>query len=212
MRPVRPHPRPSPPLNVLLLVRHGEATANVAGQLVGRSDVALTERGRQQAAALGPHLGPVRRLISSPLRRALDTARALGTGCEVEVDHRWIEVDYGELEGKRPGDLAPELWQEWRRSVSFRPPDGESLVEVGQRVFAACEELFAVEGTGARATDGHVVVVSHVSPIKAAVGWALGTGDEVAWRLHLGTGSLTRLAWGGAGPLLEQYNWTPAPP
>jgi broad specificity phosphatase PhoE len=80
---------------------------------------------------------------------------------------------------------------------------------VGARVRRACEELFA-DGAEARSEKGHVLVVSHVSPIKAAVAWALGTDDGLAWRLHLGTGSLTRIGWGGSGPLLEQYNWTPA--
>ena len=68
-------------------------------------------------------------------------------------------------------------------------------------------ELFARPGSGARA-DGDVVVVSHVSPIKAAVAWALGAGDDVAWRLHLSTASLTRVAWGVDGPVLHSFNDT----
>ena len=50
---------------------------------------------------------------------------------------------------------------------------------------------------------GDVVVVSHVSPIKAAVAWALGAGDDLAWRLHLSTASLTRVAWGVDRPVLH---------
>ena len=64
----------------------------------------------------------------------------------------------------------------------------------------ACEELLATEGAGARAGDGDVVVVSHVSPIKAAVAWALGSGDELAWRLHLSNGSITRVRVGSRRP------------
>ena len=71
----------------------------------------------------------------------------------------------------------------------------------------ACEELFARSGSGARGA-GHVVVVSHVSPIKAAVAWALGAGDDLAWRLHLSTASLTRLAWGADRPVLRSFNDT----
>ena len=197
---------------MLLLVRHGEATANAARQLLGRSDVPLTERGREQVAALRPHLGPVRRVISSPLRRALDTAEGLETGRPVEVDPRWIEVDYGVFEGRPLGQVPAEVWREWRRSPGFQPEGGESLADVGVRVRQACEELFAEDGAGARSEDNHVVVVSHVSPIKAAVAWALGTDDGLAWRLHLGTGSVTRIDWAGSGPLLEQYNWSPAGP
>jgi broad specificity phosphatase PhoE len=75
-------------------------------------------------------------------------------------------------------------------------------------VRSACEELFAVEGEGARAS-GAVVVVSHVSPIKAATCWALGLGDQGAWRLYLATASITRIAWGTDGPVLHRYNETP---
>jgi broad specificity phosphatase PhoE len=79
------------------------------------------------------------------------------------------------------------------------------LAEVGIRVRAACSDLFARSGSAARAT-GDVVVVSHVSPIKAAVAWALDTGDEIAWRLQLSTASLTRVAWGVDGPVLRSFN------
>ena len=70
---------------------------------------------------------------------------------------------------------------------------------------ATCEELFAVDGAGARRTDGDVVVVSHVSPIKAAVAWALGTVD-LYWRLHLRTASVTRIGWNRDTPILHGYN------
>ncbi len=80
---------------------------------------------------------------------------------------------------------------------------------MGDRVRAACEELFAVDGLGARAEDGDVVVVSHVSPIKAAVAWALGAGDDLAGRLHLGTAATTCIGWGGGGPMLRSYNVEP---
>ena len=157
-------------------------------------------------------LGPVSRLVSSPLGRARDTAAALGLDVPVEVDARWIEVDYGELEGQALGAVPAEVWTRWRADPTFRPPGGESLAEVGVRVRAACDELFARAGAGARADDD-VVVVSHVSPIKAAVAWALGTGDEVVWRLHLATASITRIGWGPDGPVLHGYNETflPAP-
>jgi broad specificity phosphatase PhoE len=57
-----------------------------------------------------------------------------------------------------------------------------------------------------RATVGEVVVVSHVSPIKAAVAWALGVGDEVAWRTFVGLASITRIGLTERGPLLRTFN------
>jgi len=194
---------------VLLLVRHGEATANADGLLLGRSDVPLTARGRAQVAALRPYLGPVASVISSPLRRAIDTAEGLATGCPVQIDDRWIELDYGDLERKELGAVPAAVWQRWRTDPTYRPPAGESLSEVAARVHEACEMLFAQPGAGAREEDGDVVVVSHVSPIKAAVGWAVGAGDDAPWRLHLSTGSLTRIGWSAGRPVLHCYNWVP---
>ena len=93
---------------------------------------------------------------------------------------------------------------EWKPMTGVIPP----LTEAGWRVRSACDELFAVDGEGARG-PGAVVVVSHVSPIKAATCWALGLGDEGAWRLYLATASITRITWGAAGPVLAQFNDTP---
>jgi len=72
------------------------------------------------------------------------------------------------------------------------------------------EELFAVRGEGARSREGDVVVVSHVSPIKAAVAWALGADELVAWRLRLSTGSVTRIDLGPHGPQLVSFNEVPS--
>jgi broad specificity phosphatase PhoE len=194
---------------VLVLVRHGEATANAAGLLLGRSDVPLTAKGRQQAAALAPRLGPAVRLLSSPLRRAVDTATALDLAVPMELDDRWVEVDYGEHEGRALSDVPAEVWRRWRLDPDYRPAGGESLSAVGRRVRTACQELLEAPDAPGRSEAGDVVVVSHVSPIKAAVAWALGVGEEVAWRLHLSTGSITRLDWGAGGPVVHTFNWVP---
>jgi broad specificity phosphatase PhoE len=183
---------------VLTLVRHGRTDANRAGLLLGRLDVGLDATGAAQAAALAAALGPVDRVISSPLARARATAEALGA--PVEVDQRWIELDYGELDGTPVRDVPPERWAAWRADLDWTPPGGESLAVLGERVRTACEDLADA------ARDGHVVVVSHVSPIKAAAAWAMGVGDEVTWRLFLAPASITRVAVGDRGPSLHGFN------
>jgi probable phosphoglycerate mutase len=190
---------------VLVLVRHGQSAANAAGLLSGRAESPLTDHGRDQVERLAPLVAGASRLITSPLGRARKTAAALGLDVPVETDERWTEVDYGDLEGRPLASVPADLWSRWRSDAHFRPPGGETLAEVGTRVRRACDELFAVPGSGARG-DGDVVVVSHVSPIKAAVAWALGAGDELAWRLHLSTASVTRVAWGLDRPVLHSYN------
>ena len=193
---------------MLILVRHGESDGNAAGLLLGRIDSPLTERGRGQARSLAAAVAGATRLVSSPLARARETAAALGTGLPVEIDDRWIEVDYGEYDGQPLGDVPAEVWARWRSDPTFTPPGGESLAAAGTRVRDACEELFAGPDGPARG-NGVVVVVSHVSPIKAAACWSIGIGDEGAWRLYLATASITRITWGPTGPVLAGFNHTP---
>jgi alpha-ribazole phosphatase len=191
---------------MLILVRHGESVANAQGLLLGRTDAELTEWGRVQAAAARSLLtGPVADVRTSPLLRARDTADLLGLGLPVTVDERWVEVDYGEFECQPLGGIPAAVWRKWQGDRDFRPEGGETLAEVDTRIAAACAELFAADGAGARRADGDVVVVSHVTPIKAAVAWALGAVD-LYWRLHLRTASVTRIGWNRDAPILHGFN------
>jgi broad specificity phosphatase PhoE len=191
---------------MLILVRHGESVANARGLLLGRTDAELTDAGRAQALSARTLVhGPVVEVRSSPLRRARDTAELLALGPPVALDERWIEVDYGEFEGQPLGAVPSEVWQRWQTDRDFRPQGGETLAEVDRRIAAVCDELFATDGVGARRPDGDVLVVSHVSPIKAAVAWALGTVD-LYWRLHLRTASVTRIGWNRDAPILHGFN------
>lgn len=193
---------------MLILIRHGESTGNAEGLLLGRIDSPLTARGLEQARSLADTVSDATRLISSPLARARQSAAALGTGLSIEIDERWIEIDYGEFDGRKLEDIPVGTWRQWRSDPMFTPPGGESLAAAGARVREACEELFA-EPDGPARGDGSVVVVSHVSPIKAAACWSLGIGDEGAWRLYLANASATRITWGPSGPVLAGFNHTP---
>jgi broad specificity phosphatase PhoE len=194
---------------MLILVRHGESALNAQGCLVGRLDPALTERGQLQARAAGAMLGNVAQVIASPLTRAQETAALLGTGLMPVIDKRVIEVDYGVLDGTPLQDVPAELWTKWMSDPRFAPEGGESLHELSERIEPLLEELFAIEGEGARAPDGDVVIVSHVSPIKAAVAWALDADPLLAWRMRLSNGSLSRIGWGPRGPQLVSFNEVP---
>lgn len=195
----------------IVLVRHGRTTANASGLLLGRLDPPLDGAGEAQAAAVAAELSALPtvplRVVSSPLVRARRTAEVVAgaLGRAVEVDDRWIELDYGMLDGVPLTDVPAETWATWRRDVEFCPEGGECLAAVGQRVRAACEELAAGAG-------GDVVVVSHVSPIKAAVAWALGADDLLAWRLYLAPGSISRIEIGPNGPSLSRFNLVPGGP
>lgn len=184
---------------MLIVVRHGRTEANASGLLLGRRlDPALDELGRRQAAAVAAALPGAARVISSPLQRAQETAAAFGR--PVEVDERWIELDYGELDGTPLRDVPADVWAAWRADPSLSPGGGESLVDLGVRVRAACTDL----AEEAERTD--VIVVTHVSPVKAALAWALDVGDEVSWRAYVAPASITRIATVGARSSLHAFN------
>ncbi|MDT7659165.1 MAG: alpha-ribazole phosphatase [Pseudonocardiales bacterium] len=192
---------------MLILVRHGQTDANARGLLLGRADPPLNETGYRQACALAAALPRAARIVSSPLTRARQTAALLAgappgaTDVEgVEVDARWIEMDYGDLDGRPASALDETSWRTWRQDPDFVPAGGESLAAVCARVREACLEL---ADDAARAD---VVVVSHVSPIKAAITWALGVGHEVGWRMFLTDAAVCRIDTSGRVPLLLAFN------
>lgn len=188
---------------MLIIVRHGRTEANAQGLLLGRLDPDLDEEGRRQAAAVAATLDRADRIVSSPLARTRETAAVISasTGTEVEIDERWIELDYGEFDGVPLVDIPAETWASWRRDATFCPPGGESLVELSARVRESLTEL------AAEALTHDIVVVSHVSPIKAAVIWALGVDEDVTWRMFLAPASITRIAV-QRGPVLQTFNET----
>jgi broad specificity phosphatase PhoE len=183
---------------VLFLVRHGQTEPNAAGLLLGRADPPLTALGRRQAGAIAGALPAPARVVSSPLRRARDTAAAFGQ--PVEIDDRWIEMDYGDADGQPVSSVTANTWSRWRADPTFAHPGGESLAAVGERVRSACADL-----TGP-ADAGDVVVVSHVSPIKAAIAWALGVDDLVAWRMYVADAAVARVHTGSPAPMLLSFN------
>jgi broad specificity phosphatase PhoE len=190
---------------MIVLVRHGRTAANVDGLLLGRADPPLDAEGVRQAACLSRACASldVARVVTSPLGRCRQTAEAIAArlpGRALDTDERWIELDYGSLDGVPAREVGAETWATWRSDVTWAPAGGESLGALGTRVRSACDAL------AAEARDSDVVVVSHVSPIKAAVAWALGVGDEVAWRMWVTTASISRIGFVGPSASLRSFN------
>jgi broad specificity phosphatase PhoE len=183
---------------VLIVVRHGRTAANASGLLLGRLDPDLDDLGHRQAERLAVAVAAPHRVVSSPLRRTRATAAAFGR--PVDVDERWIELDYGDLDGTPLRDVPADVWATWRADPGWAPGGGESLRDLGARVREACADLVD------EAAEHDVVVVTHVSPVKAALAWALGVGDEISWRAYVAPASITRIATGGATPSLRGFN------
>jgi probable phosphoglycerate mutase len=163
----------------VLLARHGETTWNRSGRVQGWAPTPLTERGHEQAAALGAYLAAdydVDRLVSSDLRRAEETVRhvATATGVDPAFDPAWRERDFGCLQGLSVSELFgdhPEfaLTASGAAAATARPDSGETLVENRERVLDAWDRLHTDIDV-----DETVVVVSHGGPIRLLVGAIMG--------------------------------------
>lgn len=124
------------------VARHGETEWNVLNKVCGRTEVELTEKGREQAEMLADKLvdKKIEVIIASPMRRAYETGRIIAERCgvAVETDDRLIEQDYGIYEGV---DRKDEGFLGNKRNFAFRYPGGESMMQVAYRTYGLIEEL-----------------------------------------------------------------------
>jgi probable phosphoglycerate mutase len=194
---------------VIILIRHGQSTTNELGLLVGRSNPSLTEQGRDQARRLIPHLIDVREVWTSPLDRAYRTARLAVPTLDPIVKDSFIEVDYGSLDGQRLASITDEQWHDFEGNHERPLLDGESLTAVDARVYAELDALLADPDSLVHRNDAHLAIISHVSPIKSAVTWALGVHGSAAWRMRIDNGSMTFIATRRSTPSLIRANVMP---
>jgi broad specificity phosphatase PhoE len=185
----------------VLLIRHGSTEHSLEGRFSGRNDLPLDARGQGQARAIAEHLsglGPVDAVVSSPLRRAVETAQAIveRVGGTVEIHPDLVETEFGEWEGLTIDEAHlkwPELLAEWLKRADVAPPSGESFAEVEERTLRGLNEIIAAR-RGQR-----IVLVSHVTPIKTLLRLALGAPQETMFRFHLDTASLSAVDYYGDG-------------
>lgn len=191
---------------MIILIRHGQSATNELGLLGGRSDPPLTEKGREQARRLIPHLSDVQEVWSSPLERALSTARLCVPHIEPVIKDSFIEVDYGSLDGRPLTSITAEQWREFEGQHERPLLDGESLASVDARVYSELDALLADSESWLHRSDEHLAIVSHVSPIKAAITWGLGVHGSAAWRMRVDNASMSILSSRLAEPMLIRSN------
>ncbi|WP_280356775.1 histidine phosphatase family protein [Nocardia otitidiscaviarum] len=187
----------------LLLLRHGETALTPQRRFSGSGgDPALSDAGRRQAEAAARSLAarePVHAVVSSPLRRCLETAEVLARRLDLRilVEPRLREADFGDWEGRtfaevradRPDELA--AWLRSRTAVPGRT--GETLAAVAERVRTARDALLA------RYPGQTVLVVSHVAPLRTLIRLALGAPPASLFRMELAAASLSAVAYYGNG-------------
>ena len=183
----------------ILLIRHAEHDdfdVRLSGR---RPGVALSERGRTQAAALARRLANagVDRIEASPLERTQATAAAIAGICDVPVasEPALIEIDMGEWTGRELGSFGDDpAWRAWNaHRATARIPGGESMAEAQARIVA---HLVA---TAARHDGRTVAMVSHSDVIRAAIAHALGLSLDNLLRFDIDPASVSRLVVGGWG-------------
>lgn len=185
-----------------LLLRHGQTAMSAARLYSGRSNPELSELGEKQAAAAARRLaqaGGIDAIVSSPLTRTMQTAEAAAAalGMKVRVFDDLIETDFGLWDGKsfsEAHEQDPELHTKWLTDSSVAPPGGESLQAVNRRVKKARESLQREYGAA------NVLVVSHVTPIKAIMRQALDAGPSFFQKAHLDLASLSIAEFYEDGP------------
>jgi broad specificity phosphatase PhoE/ribonuclease HI len=206
----------APDATTLILVRHGvtehTATRKFSGGLGGHNP-GLTDEGRDQARATADWLAPLADeidvVISSPVRRTLETAEIVAArlGTTFVSDEGLAEMEFGTWEGMTFAEVRetyPDDLDAWLGSVDSGPGGGESLRVVEKRVLASLDRVLS-EHAGRT-----VLAVSHVTPIKVLVAHAMGAPLESVHRMELAPASVTVLSfYGDDRSTLRMFNARP---
>jgi broad specificity phosphatase PhoE/ribonuclease HI len=184
-----------------LLLRHGQTVLSIEKRFSGTGDQELTEVGRAQAAAAAIRLAGsgATAVVSSPVRRARETAMLVAGALDLEpvFEEGLRETDFGDWEGYTFAEVRarwPREMDAWLADTSVAPPYGESFDATATRVRKARDRVLAAYG------GQTVVLVSHVTPIKTLLRMALDAPPSSLYRMHLDLASLSEVRWFADGP------------
>ena len=196
----------------ILLIRHARSSANASGVLAGRAKgVHLDDQGKEQSNRLAAALAnvPITRLISSPLDRCLETARAIAIShpkLSIEKNSGLIEMDYGSWSGQKLSVLAKR--KEWK-SIQGTPslvrfPRGESFLEMNARANQAITDIFVEHSKGK--SRSIVAVFTHGDIIKAIIAHSLGLHLDAFQRIVVDPASVSILRQEGDSRFVVSQN------
>jgi probable phosphoglycerate mutase len=184
---------------LLWLVRHGETAWSLSGQHTGRTDIALTPLGEDQARSLAPVLATLQfgQIWTSPLQRAARTAEL--AACQAVPEPLAMEWHYGDFEGLTSAQIRQDIpgWSVWTHG----PKNGESAAQVAERAALLIQKH--------RNAGGDTLLVSHghFSRILAAT-W-LGLAPEAGQYFALDTATLSCLGYEHGRPAIQLWNARP---
>jgi broad specificity phosphatase PhoE len=178
------------------LLRHAETEWSRDGRHTGRTDVPLTDVGRERARALRERIAGQEfvLVLSSPLSRARETAQL--AGLEPELRDDLLEFDYGDYEGITTAQIRETRpdWYLWRDGSS----NGETPDDVGRRVDRVIEEALGADGDVALVAHGHVLRTLGARWVEQP--------PSFGGRLYLETGSISILAFEREVRVLRHWN------
>lgn len=155
-------------IETLYLVRHGETEWNLKGMIQGRTDVPLSDSGRQQVRTLTPALAGsgATAIWTSPLQRARETATIIASYAHMPMTElpELAEIDCGAWEGKTVKEIVasdPARYDAWLTDPAAPTPGGESFADVATRIGGVLERMQG-EPDGSR-----LIIVSHAATIRA---------------------------------------------
>jgi broad specificity phosphatase PhoE len=188
----------------VVLVRHGETEWSASGQHTSHTDLPLLDSGRSEAESLAPLLArfTFSLVLSSPMRRALDTCTLGGLRDRVEIDRDLMEWDYGDYEGISTPEIRKTVpgWRVWTHPT----PNAETAGEVAaraDRVIARCGPIID------RGEDVALFGHGHLSRVIAARWLGLPATDGRLFAMH--AGSLSILGHERETPVIEMWNYAP---
>jgi broad specificity phosphatase PhoE len=181
-----------------VLVRHGQTEWSMSGRHTGTTDIPLTAEGRRQAQAAGRALAgrELALVLSSPMERAMETARLAGLGDAVQVREDLMEWHYGDYEGRTSKEIRAERpgWYLFDDGC----PGGEDAAGVGARADRVIAE--------ARAADGDVALFGHGHMLRVLASRWLGLPPQEGVRFALDTATLGMLGYEHDRPALWLWN------
>ncbi len=188
----------------LTIVRHAQTEWSVAGRHTGRTDVALTETGREVARGLAPLLASRRfaLVLVSPLNRARETCALAGLGDRAQPREDLLEWDYGEYEGLTTAQIRARRpdWSLWRDGC----PGGEDAAAVAARVDRVIAEALRA--------GGDVAIFAHDHVLRVLAARWIELDPSVGARLALSTGSLSLLGYEHENRVVREWNLAPGGP
>lgn len=196
----------------ILLVRHGHTGWNEGAEekFRGRADIDLDALGVRQAEATAARISrwDVAAIYSSPLPRAMTTARILASSLNIEpgADNGLIDIDYGTWQGLSLGQAqtqGPQLYSQWLESPHLALfPSGEGLEQVRSRVVAAVENVLSYH------TEQTIVLVSHKVVCKVLMGVFLGLELSHFWHIEQHTCAINQVDVKPLAPIVTLLNDT----